>query len=85
MKSSAAVFGLVPPGVVTVTSTTPALCGGATATTVVESTNECRATTPSNRTVMPLAVKFVPVIVTMVLPIASPVAGSSDVIVGPPV
>ena len=79
------VVGEVPPGVVTVTSTVPALWDGETATTWVLLIQLWTARMPPKRTVIPVAVKFVPSMVTIVLPEVGPVLGVSSVTVGPPV
>ncbi len=72
----------VPPGVVTMTSTRPAACAGATAVAEVADTgvNDVAAVVPNDTAVRP--VRFVPVIVTEVPPAVEPVVGDSDVTVG---
>ena len=77
-------FGLLPP-VLSRSRDRPALCAGATAVSEVELLKLWTAMTPSKRTTVPLALKFVPVIVTIVVPFAKPLFGLRLVIVGPPV
>ena len=83
MKSSSVVLGLGTEAVVTITSTSPALCAGLTAEMLVALTYVKIAAVPPNVTVMPLAVKPVPVIVTKVVPAVVPVFGETRVTVGP--
>ena len=71
-----------PPAVVNTTLTAPPACAGVTTVTDVELTfvSEVPAVPPN---VMPVvAVKLVPVIVTIVPPAAGPDAGDSDVMIG---
>jgi len=72
----------VPPGVVTVTFTAPAIPAGAVAVTdVAELTTTPVAAFAPNRTAV-APVRFVPVIVTDVPPATGPLVGLSDVTVG---
>src|SRR5215472_4471958 len=75
-------MALVPPGVVTVTSITPAACAGAVAVMVVALTTlrPVAAVVPNLTAVAP--VKFVPVIVTSVPPANGPDVGLRPVTVG---
>ena len=72
----------VPPGVITVTSTTPAACGGATAVIDVAEfkVKDWGAMLPKRIAEAPA--KFVPVIVTDVPPNPGPLLGLSPVTVG---
>ena len=72
----------MPPGVVTVTSTTPAACAGAVDVIVVALTTlkPVAAVLPNLTAVAP--VKFVPVIVTEVPPASGPDVGLSPDTVG---
>ncbi len=72
----------VPPGVMTVTSTRPAACAGATAVAEVADTGvtAVAAAVPKVTAVMP--VRFVPVIVTTVPPAIGPDVGLIEVTVG---
>ena len=72
----------MPPGVVTVTSTIPAITAGAIAVIVVAltTTNEVAAVTPKDTAVAP--VRAVPVIVMLVPPAIGPAAGERLVTVG---
>ncbi len=82
MKSSAVVFALVPPAVVTSTSATPAaLAGEVQVIDVAETTVMPVAAVPPNVTVAP-AMKPVPVMVTLVPPVVKPVVGARPVTVG---
>jgi hypothetical protein len=72
----------VPLNVVTLTSTVPTACAGLTATIEVsELTTKLAAGTVPNETLY-VPVKFVPVIVTDVLPAVLPVEGLNPVTVG---
>jgi hypothetical protein len=72
---------LVPPGVVTVTSTAPSVLGGAVAAIEVELlTVKLAAAVPKFTAVAP--VKLVPVRVTLVDPVLCPEVGLSPVTVG---
>jgi hypothetical protein len=78
---SAADVALVPPGVVTVTSTVPAPAGEVAVICVALLTvNVVAAVAPNFTAVVP--VKFVPVMVTTVPPAAGPLAGLTSVTVG---
>ena len=72
----------LPPGVVSITSTTPALCNGVITVTDVElfTTIEDPDVPPKVIPVVP--VRFVPVIVVDVLPEVDPLVVLNDVIVG---
>jgi len=71
-----------PPGAVRITSTTPAVFAGVTQVTDVALTATTEvADVPPNVTVV-VPVRFVPVIVTAVLPATGPLTGLRDVIVG---
>jgi len=75
---SADVIALVPPMVVTVTSTAPVPAGATAVICVAELTaNDVAGVAPNETAVAP--VKFVPVIVTIVPPAAGPDVGESDV------
>ena len=75
MKVSAGLVDEVPPGVVTVTSTTPAVPAGLTAVIVVELTTMTlmAAVAPKSTTVAPP--KLFPVMVTLVPPEVEPKRG----------
>src|SRR5436309_356012 len=73
---------LVPPGVVTVTSTAPAGSAGATALIEVEDVTVTFVPATAPNFTEAGAMKFVPVRVTFVLPRTGPVAGLTFVIVG---
>jgi hypothetical protein len=77
---SAPLVGLVPPGVVTVTSTTP-LPAGLVAAMCVGSVTLKEAAVPPNVTAV-APVKLVPVIVTGVPPEVDPVPGDTEDMVG---
>lgn len=72
----------VPPGVVSATSTAAAVLAGVTAVTDVPLTtvNDVAAVPPKVTLVVP--VKLLPVIVTVVEPVAGPLTGETDEIVG---
>jgi heme/copper-type cytochrome/quinol oxidase subunit 2 len=72
---------LVPPGPVTVTSTVPDPEGEVAVIEVAEFTVTPVAACPPKETVLP-AVKFVPVMVTVVPPAAGPEAGETALTVG---
>jgi hypothetical protein len=74
--------GLVPPGVVTVTLTVPAVSAAVTAETVVavSTVNDDAATFPNRTEVAP--VRFVPVRVTVVPPVVGPEPGLMALTVG---
>src|SRR5271168_5015393 len=82
VKSSAELVALVPPGVVTVIFTVAAVLAGDTA--VIEvllfTTKLLAAFVPNFTAVAP--VKFVPVILTEVLPVVGPAFGETFVTVG---
>ena len=82
---SAGPVGLVPLGVVTVTSTVPELPAGAVAVICVGrfTVNVVAGVAPNFTAVAP--VKFAPVIVTTVPPAIGPFAGDTAVTVGPAV
>ena len=80
MNWSAELVALVPPGVVTVTSTVPLPAGEVTVIWVSELTVGVAEVLPKWTTVAP--VKLVPVIVTMVPPDAGPEPGEIPVTVG---
>jgi hypothetical protein len=81
VKRSAVLVGLVPPGVVTVTSTTPEPAGAVAVIWVSELTVTLVAAVAPNLTdVAP--VKPVPVIVTTVPPAAGPEVGLMPVTLG---
>jgi len=73
---------LVPPGVVTVTSTVPAPAGEVAVIEVALTTLKLAAAVVPNWTAV-APVKFVPLIVTEVPPLAGPVVGLSPDTVGP--
>ena len=75
-------MALVPPGVVTVTSTAPALPAGDVAVIDVAllTVNEVAAVAPNFTAVAP--VKLVPVMVTLVPPAVGPLVGLTPVTVG---
>ena len=82
MYRSAALVALVPPGVVTVTSTVPAKPAMAVAVTLVALlTLKLVALVDPNLTAV-APVKLVPVIVTMVPPAVGPAVGATCVTVG---
>ncbi len=84
MYRSAAVIAVVPPGVVTVTSTTPGLPEGAVAVIwVAELTVKLSAAFAPNFTAV-AAARFVPVIVTTVPAVVGPDEGEIAVTVGIP-
>jgi hypothetical protein len=85
VKWSALDVGDVPPGVVTVTSTVPALPGGAVAVICVApfTVKVVAGIVPNLTAVAPE--RAVPVIVTLVPPAAGPEAGLTPVTVGPAV
>jgi hypothetical protein len=75
---------LIPPGVVTVTSTVPAPAGEVAVICVaLFIVNVVAAVAPNFTAVAP--VKFVPVMVTLVPPAVGPLVGFTDVTVGGPV
>jgi len=82
VKSSAALVALVPPGVVTVTLTVPALSAGEVAVIEVDelTVKPVAAVLPKSTAVAP--VKFVPVIVTLVPPDVLPALGETFDTVG---
>src|SRR5262249_36589032 len=82
VKSSAAVLAEEPPGVVTVTSATPALPAGAVMVICVSllTVNPFAAAPPKVTPVAPI--KWVPVIVTSVPPAVGPIVGVMFVTVG---
>jgi hypothetical protein len=81
VNTAAAPVALVPSGVVTVTSTGPADCAGAVAVIdVSELTVKAAAVEPKSTLVAP--VKSIPVIVTVVPPVANPERGVIPVTVG---
>ncbi len=83
MNMSAPEVAEVPPGVVTVTSTGPALCGGAVAMQLVdEHATALAAAEPKATEVRPPDRNPVPVIVTLVPPATDPDVGSTPVTVG---
>src|SRR6202011_4007844 len=81
---SAAVLALVPPAVVTVTSTAPAASAGELAVIEVAlfTVKPVAAVPPNSTAVAP--VRFVPVIVTTVPPVVGPLVGLTAVTVGAP-
>ena len=81
MNVSAALVALVPPGVVTVTSTAPAACAGEVAVIEVALTTEKLAAVPPNDTAV-APVKLLPVMVTLVPPAVGPAFGLTPVTVG---
>src|SRR5437870_2366479 len=81
VNSSAGLVGLVPPGPVPITSTTPDPDGEVAVIEVAEFTTTPVAALPPKETVSPAA-KFVPVTVTVVPPDAGPVAGFTLLTVG---
>jgi hypothetical protein len=79
---SAALVELVPPELLTVTSTVPKVPAGATAVSWLDDTTVTEvAATPPNATVE-AAVKFEPVMVTKVPPVEGPLAGAMAVTTG---
>ena len=74
-------MALVPPGVVTVTSTAPAVPAGDVAVIEVALTTVKEALVPPNFTALAL-LKLVPVMVTLVPPAVGPLAGVIAVTVG---
>ena len=82
VNSSEVDVALVPAGVVTVMSTVPAASGGEMAVTCVPeyTVKDAAATDPKSTAVAPR--KFVPVIVTEVLPLVDPETGETPVTVG---
>ena len=81
MYSSAAEVALVPPGVLTVTSTVPEPAGEVAVTCVGDSAlSELALVEPNLTSLAP--VRFVPVIVTVVPPAAGPLVGSTLLTVG---
>ena len=81
MYWSAELVALVPPDVVTVTSTTPVPAGLVAVMAVALFTvKPAAAVLPKLTAVEP--VKFVPVIVTLVPPVAGPLAGLMEVTTG---
>jgi hypothetical protein len=79
--SSAAAVALVPPGVVTVTSTVPTVPAGAVAVMLVALlTVKVARFAPKSTAVAP--VKVVPVTVTLVVPVLCPEVGLTPVTVG---
>jgi hypothetical protein len=85
VKLSAALVPLVPPNVVTVTSTGPAEPAGLVAVTCValSTMKDVAAVEPKSTALAPA--KLVPVMVTDVPPAVGPLAGETDVTVGDPV
>ncbi|KRB26616.1 hypothetical protein ASD94_14060 [Acidovorax sp. Root70] len=81
MNWSAALVALVPPTVVTRTSTVPVPAGAVAVTCVAELTVKPVAAVAPKVTAV-AALRFVPVIVTVVPPIAGPAVGDIDVTVG---
>ena len=81
MYSSAAEVALWPPGVLTVTSTVPEPAGEVAVICVGDSAFSAVALLEPNLTSL-AAVRFVPVIVTVVPPAAGPLVGSTFVTVG---
>ena len=81
MNWSAALVALVPPGVVTVTSTVPAPTGEVAVMPVGLLTVKLAAAVVPNLTAL-APVKPVPVIATEVLPVVGPEAGLTPVTVG---
>src|SRR5450759_5373907 len=81
VKRSAATIGLVPSGVVTVTSTVPAPGGEIAVIELSESTVKLDALVEPNLTTV-APVNLAPVMVTEVPPVAGPVVGVNAVIVG---
>ncbi len=84
MNWSAAEVAEVPPGVVTVTSTVPAVPAGAVAVSEVPDTTvmPVAAAVPNLTAVAPP--RLVPVTVTVVPPVAGPEVGLTPVTVGSP-
>lgn len=77
---SAGLVALVPPGVVTVTSTVPDPAGLVAEIWMALSTEKLALTVPNLTAVAPL--KFAPVIVTGVPPVVTPLFGDTDATVG---
>ena len=80
VNASAALVALVPPAVVTVTSTFPDPAGEVATIDVGDSTLKAALDAPKRTAVAPL--RFVPVIVTVVPPASGPSAGETAVTVG---
>ena len=81
MKLSAALVALIPPDVVTVTSTVPELCAGDVAVIELALSVLMVAVTPPKLTAV-APFKFVPPIVTVAPPAILPTAGDTEVTVG---
>jgi hypothetical protein len=77
---SAEPVALVPPAVVTVTSTVPVPAGDVAVIELALLTEKLAAVPPKFTAVAP--VKFVPVMVTLVPPVAGPLVGETEVTVG---
>ena len=77
-----AVFVTDPPGAVRTTSTTPAVFAGVTQVTDVALTATTEVADVPPKVTADVPVRFVPVIVTAVLPDTGPLAGLTVVIVG---
>ena len=82
VKSSTAVFALVPPAVVTSTFTTPVPAGLVAVQVVVEVQFTPVAATPPKLTVVAPMMKFEPLMVTRVPPLDGPDVGVIDVTAG---
>lgn len=82
MKWSDGFVALVPPGAVTVTSTTPTTPGGEVAVTMVGLRTERFEAALDPKVTALAAVRFVPVIVTVVPPAVDPEAGLTTLTVG---
>ena len=82
MNWSAAEVALVPPGVVTATSTNPAACAGVVAVIVVAFTTVTPVAAKPAKVTEVAPVKLVPVMVTEVPPTVGPDAGEMPVTVG---
>jgi len=82
VNRSAAVVRLVPPGVVTVTSTVPAPRAGETAVTSVALTTVKLVAAVVRKATEVAPVRLVPVIVTVVPPATGPAVGEMAVTVG---
>src|ERR1700747_1889507 len=75
-------MALVPPGVVTVTSTKPAACAGATALSWVADTNVTKVDAVAPNFTLAPDTKLVPLIVTVLAPVVGPAIGLTLVTAG---
>lgn len=82
MKRSVGLEAEVPDGVVTVTVTAPAVCGGVTTVSVLGEVNVTLAAGVVSKETVVVFVNPVPVMVTVVPPVTDPDDGATPVTVG---